>query len=269
MANLPSWITDRAIPIFPGEPFRPEPNTRMFDEDGFAKLANSFGLSKDRLHDKCDISWTMKNGHKAWIFTDDALSALNKRRISVMESKGPNMKRRIREGIVSTKDGDKTFDQLYGAGIDTDESDSENAQMFAHCFEAIAAKTRAPRLREHEELVLPASIRSAIDQFRQERDEDDWEAEQLLSTPRPRSLEYQRESSSIPARMVKDYESRAKAELDAGATIEIRRNPCYVALTMSDGSEYFFQDDEADDLLNEVPDNINEEDYILAVAQGW
>jgi hypothetical protein len=69
--------------------------------------------------------------------------------------------------------------------------------------------------------------------------------------------------------MVADYEARAEAEMNAGATIEISRNPRYVAITMSDGSEYFFQDEEADDLLNEVPDNISETDYILAVAQGW
>lgn len=38
---------------------------------------------------------------------------------------------------------------------------------------------------------------------------------------------------------------------------------------MSDGSEYFFQGEEASDLLDEVPDNLAPEDYILAVAQGW
>lgn len=77
------------------------------------------------------------------------------------------------------------------------------------------------------------------------------------------------ESASIPEWMVADYEARAKAELDAGATIEINKNPCYVAITMSDGTEYFFQDQEAEDLLSEVPDNISETDYILAVSQNW
>lgn len=334
MTNLPSWITDRAIPAFPGEPFRPEPDTKMFDEAGFAKLAKGFGLSKDRLHDKCDLSWTMKDGHKAWIFTDDVLSSLNKKRISVMESKGQDMKRRIREGIISTKDGEKTFDELYGTGIATDDSDFENARMFAHCFEAIT-KMAAPRLRENhirerDNQDLPIELLDAVSKFHQERN-DDWEEEQAIRgavSARP-PLRHQRErsrklfedkvkcicthcgkkqtaseinyslnyvackfcgkegelellsenstrlrkslteSAAIPERMVADYEARAEAEMNAGATIELNRYPCYVAITMSDGSEYFFQDEEAEDLLNEVPDNISATDYILALAQGW
>lgn len=338
MANLPSWITDRAILAFPGEPFRPEPDTTMFDEDGFAKLAKGFSLSKDRLHDKCDLSWTMKDGHKAWIFTDDVLSNLNKKRISVMESKGQDMKRRrIREGIISTKDGEKTFDELYGTGIATDDSDFENARMFAHCFEAIATKAVAPRLRENhirerDTQDLPIELLDAVSKFHQERNDDDWEEEQAMrgagSARPPRERFEERklvedkvkcicthcgkkqtaleinyslndvackfcgkegelkllsekknsttrlrksltESPAISERIVADCEARAEAELNAGATIEINRHPCYVAITMSDGSEYFFQAEEAADLLNEVPDNISETDYILARAQCW
>jgi hypothetical protein len=74
---------------------------------------------------------------------------------------------------------------------------------------------------------------------------------------------------SLPKWMVTDYEARATAELNAGAIIEINETACYIAITMSDGSEYFFQDHEADDLLDEVPDNISGEYYILAMAQGW
>lgn len=69
--------------------------------------------------------------------------------------------------------------------------------------------------------------------------------------------------------MLADYEARAKAERDAGGFIEINSHIPYVSVQMSDGSEYFFQDQEASELLDEVPDNISEEDYVFAIAQGW
>jgi hypothetical protein len=78
-----------------------------------------------------------------------------------------------------------------------------------------------------------------------------------------------KESKRLPNRMVKDYEMRAKAERQGGAFIEINERLPYVGVEMSDGSKYFFQGEEASDLLNEVPPNINEEDFILAIAQGW
>jgi len=75
--------------------------------------------------------------------------------------------------------------------------------------------------------------------------------------------------SSLPPNMVRDYERRAKAERRGGGHVEIDTRFSTVSVTLSDGSEYFFQEGEADDLLDEVPDNIAPEDYILAVAQGW
>lgn len=74
---------------------------------------------------------------------------------------------------------------------------------------------------------------------------------------------------TLPDRMVEDYERRAQAERDAGGRIDIDHGLPTVAVTMSDGSEYFFQEHEASELLDEVPENIAEEDYILALAQGW
>jgi hypothetical protein len=67
----------------------------------------------------------------------------------------------------------------------------------------------------------------------------------------------------------KQCEYYANCEREAGGTIEINTALPYVAVTMSDGSEYFFQGDEADELLESVPDYINREDYILSQAQGW
>jgi len=77
------------------------------------------------------------------------------------------------------------------------------------------------------------------------------------------------ESKEIPQNMVADYEKRAKAERDAGGSVEIDERLPTVAVTMSDGSEYFFQETEASELLDQVPDNMSPEDFILAYAQGW
>lgn len=77
------------------------------------------------------------------------------------------------------------------------------------------------------------------------------------------------ESSSIPDWMVKDYTERANAERRAGGSIEINTRMPTVAITMSNGEEWFFQGEEATELLDEVPYNMNEEDYILATAQDW
>lgn len=83
------------------------------------------------------------------------------------------------------------------------------------------------------------------------------------------SSKSRKKESSLPPRMVKDYEMRAASERAAGGSVEIDYRLPTVAVELSDGSEFFFQESEASDLLDEVPDNIDEEDYILAVAQGW
>lgn len=75
--------------------------------------------------------------------------------------------------------------------------------------------------------------------------------------------------SMLPKHMLKDYESRAESEREAGGSVTIDNHLPTVTVNMSDGSEYFFQEHEASELLDEVPDNISPEDYILAIAQGW
>lgn len=77
------------------------------------------------------------------------------------------------------------------------------------------------------------------------------------------------EVTTIPPRMVKDYEDRAEAERRAGGSIEIDTRLPTVAITLSDGSEFFFQEREASDLLDTVPYNVNEEDFLLATAPNW
>lgn len=77
------------------------------------------------------------------------------------------------------------------------------------------------------------------------------------------------EASSIPSRMVREYERTAKAEYRAGGTVEIDYRLPYVSVTTSTGEEYFFQGDEAQDLLDEVPDNMSPEDYVMAMSTSW
>ena len=76
-------------------------------------------------------------------------------------------------------------------------------------------------------------------------------------------------SNTLPENMVQDYETRAECEREAGGSVEIDNVLPTVAVTMSDGAEYFFQEYEASQLLDSVPDNISPEDFILAIAQGW
>lgn len=69
--------------------------------------------------------------------------------------------------------------------------------------------------------------------------------------------------------LAKQYTERANAEREAGATIEVNARMAYIAINRSDGTEYFFQGDEAMELYDETPDWINAEDYILAMSQNW
>lgn len=73
----------------------------------------------------------------------------------------------------------------------------------------------------------------------------------------------------LPDDLVAQLEQRAADEEAAGGSIDINDMLPTVAVTMSDGAEYFFQGEEADDLLSEVPGNMHPEDFILAIAQNW
>ena len=75
-------------------------------------------------------------------------------------------------------------------------------------------------------------------------------------------------AKSVPANIKRDIEKTAKAARRAGDKVEINYGLPYVSVKVGH-DEYFFQEHEASDLLDEVPDNVNDEDYILWVAQGW
>jgi len=67
----------------------------------------------------------------------------------------------------------------------------------------------------------------------------------------------------------RDYIDRACAAIRAGASCSIDYGLPWVSVTQPGGTEYFFQESEASDLLESVPDWIDEHTYIIAVSQGW
>ena len=74
--------------------------------------------------------------------------------------------------------------------------------------------------------------------------------------------------------LAQDYVARANAERAGGGSIKIDERFPTVAIVLSDGSEYYFQDWQADDLLAEHAPaaadlDISLDDYILAMAQNW
>lgn len=56
-----------------------------------------------------------------------------------------------------------------------------------------------------------------------------------------------------------------------GQTVKINSGLPWVAIKRGEGPEntFFFQGEEAVDLLDSVPDDLNPEDCILWSAQGW
>jgi hypothetical protein len=69
--------------------------------------------------------------------------------------------------------------------------------------------------------------------------------------------------------LVNQVEDTAHCCRLAGMKVEINNLLPYVSVYLSEGQTYFFQGEEASDLLKEVPDYLNPEDYILWSAQGW
>jgi len=77
------------------------------------------------------------------------------------------------------------------------------------------------------------------------------------------------EMRDIPDQLVRQYEERAAAERESGGSVEIETTLPSISVRLSDGSEYFFQEWEADEILEKIPTNIDPEDFILATAQNW
>lgn len=68
------------------------------------------------------------------------------------------------------------------------------------------------------------------------------------------------------AEQVKQY---AESERAAGGRVKIDRLHSTVAVHCSDGSEYFFQGEEAEQLLDTIPDNVTEDDWVMSMSINW
>lgn len=67
----------------------------------------------------------------------------------------------------------------------------------------------------------------------------------------------------------RDIERTADFVRRAGGHVEINYGlPC-VSVDCPDGSAYFFQEHEAETLLDRVPPNVFEDDFILWSSQNW
>lgn len=74
--------------------------------------------------------------------------------------------------------------------------------------------------------------------------------------------------------MRREIERAAQAEYDAGTTIEINTSLPYVVINFADGQEYYFQGQEASEMLEQHERaakrfGVSVTDSILHAAQGW
>lgn len=65
------------------------------------------------------------------------------------------------------------------------------------------------------------------------------------------------------------YTRRYEAELEAGSTIKIDYMLPSISIKRKDGEEWWFQEHEAYNLLDEVPEWIDPEVFILASSTEW
>lgn len=81
--------------------------------------------------------------------------------------------------------------------------------------------------------------------------------------------DYLKAEQNLPEHICEQFIERANAERLENGFVEIDYNLPTVFIRMSDESEYFFQEQEASELLDSIPDNIYDDDYLLAIAQNW
>lgn len=74
---------------------------------------------------------------------------------------------------------------------------------------------------------------------------------------------------TLGKRALYNFVETAKFEREAGSVVEIDELLPAISVKMHNGNNYFFQGEDAEYILNDVPENLNAEDYILVLAQGW
>ena len=180
----------------------------LTDEDKTKLMAVVFDQAKDVKFDCCDTDDVKKVKAKyaakgySVLYTldnDDSTAFAFVKRAQIKEATIAE-RARVREGIISSKDGDKTFDQLYGAaGVQSDEADEEWAQAFSHCFESTSTNRGKTRLQEGRAKRLGESdgrgdTREAEDYARVESRILDIIDDLQEDHPRETSLQYERDT---------------------------------------------------------------------------
>jgi hypothetical protein len=77
------------------------------------------------------------------------------------------------------------------------------------------------------------------------------------------------ETITLPNWLAAQYEQRAAAERDSGSMCSVNHYIPAIFVQMANGETWHFQEHEAQEILNAVPDNLSPEDYVLASAQNW
>ncbi len=78
------------------------------------------------------------------------------------------------------------------------------------------------------------------------------------------------EVNDLPEQVVWKYEDMAKQMRNAGATVQINPDGAgMIHLLRPDGTEFHLEGMEADDLLANIPANINPDDFLLAISRRW
>jgi hypothetical protein len=133
-------------------------------------------------------------------------------------------------------------------------------------------KNTEQNLVELAAAILTSDVKKADSLFEQIVDEKYKEAieskKKAIAESMYNNSEEEINESRVTSSMARDIEQTAESERERGAVVEVNYRLPYVAVKNSNGSEWFMQDEEASNFLDEVPDNVDEEDYALWYFNG-
>lgn len=73
----------------------------------------------------------------------------------------------------------------------------------------------------------------------------------------------------VSSKIANDIKKTANKERKKGAEVELNSRMNYISVKRSDGADYYFQGEGADEIFDQIPDNVNDEDFVLWYAQGF
>lgn len=149
--------------------------------------------------------------------------------------------------------GGKYLSDLIVEGIKTDDSKLEKS------FEKIKERIIIRKIEdlEYETITLEEDIEFPL------------EGEEVVYLKKGSEIQIISEGVKVIDRIAKDMKRAGEQQRKDGGKIKIDYRHETVAIKLANGDEFFFQNNEAIDLLDEVPDNVNEEDYLFWIARSW